>query len=117
MVTGAVTTLHSAWDWLFDLALAPMNDGFYVTAGHGIIHIRNDTETWLVGSRLTGRRNGNFSTAQFDTPIDLEWLDSSTLLVADRDSDSIKVIDLESKQVQQICTGQFVYSSFFIKEF
>ena len=80
---------------------------FYATAPHGVLLIQNQAERWLLGSRQdsAGLSKGRFSEVRFHTPLDLQWLDDTTLVVADRIGDTIKFVDLESQNVQTVCTS------------
>ena len=96
MHTDIVTTVHNSSHWFNDLVLAPGKGGFYVTVYYGILHIKEGTKTQLLSK---------FSSALFNYPWGLKWLDNITLLVADYNTHSIKVLDFKTKQVQQICSG------------
>ena len=117
IVTGIVTTIfRSDFRALRGLALLERNNEFYATTGHGILHIIDEKGSWLMGSLNAGTRVGNFSSAQFNDPADIKWLDNITLVVADSNNHNLKVIELETERVFQICEGEsyFEFSYFAI---
>ena len=111
MDTESVTTIHRS-EALEPkrLVLGKTSEEFYVTADHGILQIQASKETWLVGSATSSIEVGKkpFSAARFSYPLGITWLGANFLLVADQESDSIKVVDLYRQRVESICSGKLL---------
>ena len=107
MVTGTVSSIfQSNFATLRGLAVGEKSNEYYATTNHGVLHIIDEKESWLVGSLTDGSRVGKFSEAEFDTTANIEWVDSATLIVSDSDNHSLKVINLDTEEVYPICVGK-----------
>ena len=103
-----ITTVHQSHSFsLYYFVLGTEKEEFYVTAPHGVLHINNQKETWLIGS-ATARSTpsqGSFSEVGFYYPSGIQWLNKKKLIVADYDGNTLKVVDLDLQVVQGLCDG------------
>ena len=109
MDTGIVATIHKSDHGLYYLAIGHRTNEFFASTYHGIVRIINDTDSFIVGSSSTGNEIGNFASASFNGPADLEWLDSQTLLLVDSNNGDIKIIDTGLQEVRRICVGKLLF--------
>ena len=103
-----ITTAHQSHSFsLYGFVLGTEKDEFYVTAPHGVLHINNQKETWLVGSatHTSTPSHGRFSGVGFYNPFSIQWLNKKVLIVTDNSGNTLKSIDLDLQQVQSLCTG------------
>ena len=103
-----ITTVHQSHSFsLYCFVLGTEKEEFYVTAPHGVLHINNQKETWLVGSATpdSSPSQGSFREVKFYYPLSIQWLNKKTLIVADARGYTLKVIDLDLQVVQRLCTG------------
>ena len=102
-----ITTVHQSRFYLFGFVLGTEKEEFYAVANHGVLHINNQKETWLVGSATSrsSTSQGSFSEVGFNAPRDIQWLNKKALIVADSRGHTLKVIDLDLQEVQSLCTG------------
>lgn len=108
MTADTVTTIHRSENHeLCDFVIGRREDvdEFYVTAKHGVLHVLDRQETWLVGSTKTSsdKTDGQFSGVKFNEPIGIEWLDNRTLLVASAHESVLRVVNTETWRVFSIC--------------
>ena len=111
MTNDRVTTVHQSEGLaLYNLVSGSVDGEFYVTAPHGVLHIRDQKETWLVGGECSAviASSSRFSGIRFKDPTGIQWVNKDTLVVADSGVNTIKVIDLVLQHAQSICAGSFL---------
>lgn len=103
-----VITIHESVSYpLFSLEFGTNINEFYVTAPHGILHIRERQETWLVGGKTSSTIDaGQFSSVGFAAPRSIAKITDNILVVVDTVGATIKVIDLVLQEVRTICSGK-----------
>ena len=108
MSSNYLMTVHKSDIVPRRLVLGKNINEFYVAVGYGILHIKDGEESWLAGGETAGDVIGQLNQAKFNLLIDLERLRDKTLLVAESGNGSMKVIDLEARNVYKICEGKLV---------
>lgn len=109
MTSGLIATLHqSQTHRLYYMAAGKSDNEFYVTAPHGVLHIQDSRESWLVGGPSSNpvATNGQFSAVGFNNPRGIHRLDDGTLLVANTPTGTLNVIDLDLQEIRVICIGK-----------
>ena len=95
---------------LGDFVMGSSPEEFFVTVNHGVLHILNQRETFLVGHTDTpfGPSDGQFSGVGFDGPSGITWLDNSTLLVASTYEATVRIIQINNWEVNTICMCKYM---------
>ena len=115
MVTDLVSTIYKHDQRLGNLVLGADDGEFYVTVNYGLLHIQDQQASWFVGSTNKSDRTaeGSFSEVGFKSFFDVQWLNSRTLLVVELGASLVKVLDLDSRHITNICTG-LLYSKYYV---
>ena len=106
MSSNYLMTVFKSEILLRRLVLGKNINEFYVAASYGILHIKDGEESWLAGGEIAGDVIGKLSQAKFNVLDDMEWLRDKTLLVVASVNASLKVVDLEARNVYEICKGK-----------
>ena len=92
------------------MTLDKVSGVIYVTVRHGIVRMyldRDVTERLFSSETRAGFRDGDFSVAHFNHPTGIAILpDDDILLVADTKNHRVRIVDLRTRVVYSICTGQ-----------
>lgn len=110
--SSSITTVHQSDNhYLLDLVIGrtPDAEEFFVTVNHGLLHVLDNKEAFLVGGPSTslGNNNGQFSGVGFDGPSALAWLDNSTLLVASTYEATVRIVDVYGWEAYTICQCKY----------
>ena len=108
LLNESLTTIHESPEQrqLRFLELGTSPNEFYVTANHGVLHVMDGTETWLIESS-SSMLNTDPNAIQFNKPMQIVWLNNDTLLVADTQTHTLKKVDVNLKKAETICNGMY----------
>ena len=106
LLNGTITTVYKSLrsNKLLFLEMGSSSNEFYVTTNHGVLHIKDGEESWLVGSKSLMIPTG-LDAINFNELKQIVWLSSDTLLVADTLTHTLKEIDVNLHRTEKICTG------------
>ena len=84
---------------LFDFVMGEKDvEEFFIITDHGILWVKDQQETFLVGSQQWNMQNiefsGQFSGVAFYGPRSIAWLSNTTVLVANQYDSNVKMVDL-----------------------
>lgn len=82
---------------------------FFISVKYGIVEVVNGAGTLLTGSGEPGYSDGAFQDASYLDPQGMAMVNSSILLLADCRLNKIRVLNMDSKRVTSICSGQRGY--------
>ena len=93
---------------LFDFVMGEEDvEEFVITTDHGILWVKDQQETFLVGSQQWNMQNiefsGQFSGVAFYGPRSIAWLSNTTVLVANQYDSNVKIVDLEKWETSSVC--------------
>ena len=110
IVQEQIQIVHTSRKFYLQQLMLRNDGGFYVTTTHGILRIQNGMESWLVGSanRSFDNEDTRFSETGFWHPAGISSLVDGFIVVADRENDVIKIVNLELQEVYVFCTGRYV---------
>ena len=105
-VGGTITIIYESQlkNELMFLEMGKSANEFYVTTNHGVLHIKDSEESWLVGSNSLMISTGT-DAIYFNEPKQIVWLSNDALLVADTLTHTLKEIDVTLNMIRKICTG------------
>lgn len=81
------------------------SDYFYITVNYGVVEVVDDAPVWIAGSTTQGSNDGSLMNASFKEPQDTIMLESGLLMVADRSSHKLRLLNLSSDIVTSLCSG------------
>lgn len=110
--SNLVSTLIHSMVWPKDMVMDGGGQKFYVNTMYSVASVDISAKSYtILTSTARGFQDGALSSSQYTWPAGLDWMDSSTLVVADVYTNRTRMISLSDNTVSSECAAVSTRSS------